>query len=133
MEPTNDRPRVAIVDDEVFFRRAMTRLLRACQIDVEAFASGPDFIERLERNPAFKPACVVLDMEMPGMSGLEVQSWLARARPGVPTIFVSATHDARNRERALAAGAAAYFEKPFEDGLFIATLYGVLKIYPRGA
>ena len=126
MEPTQDGRTVVIVDDQVFFRGAMARLLRACGIEVEAFASGRDFIERLEASPAFEPACVVLDMQMPVMSGLDVQRWLVRERPAVPTIVVSAAPRARNREAALAAGATAYFEKPFDEELFLAAVHCLL-------
>ena len=105
----------------------MKRLMRALEMDAETFTSGQKFLDLVEAMPSFHPDCVVLDVQMPGLNGLEVQERLAKSRNPLPVIFITAHDEAGVRERALAAGAVAFLRKPFDDELFIKTLRVALK------
>jgi FixJ family two-component response regulator len=116
------KPAIAIVDDDESVCRAMNRLIRSLGMDSDMFTSGDEFIKHLEIARAFHPDCVVLDVQMPGMNGLEVQELLVRSENPTPIIFITAHDDVSIRERALRAGAAAFLRKPFNDELFIKIL-----------
>jgi FixJ family two-component response regulator len=116
-----NKPAIAIVDDDESICRAMNRLLRSLGMDIATFTSGDEFIKHIETVQAF-PDCVVLDVQMPGMNGLEVQELLVRSDNPTPVIFITAHDDGSIRKRALQAGAAAFLRKPFNDELFIKTL-----------
>ena len=114
-----DNPLVAIVDDDALFRRAIERLVRSAGFRVEAFGSAEDFLERGDLDWT---ACTILDLKLPGMSGLDLQHRLAtRPRP-MPIVFVSAHDDAVARATALRAGAIAFLRKPFDDGALLGAL-----------
>ena len=103
---------VALVDDDESVRKAVGRLLRlACQ-EVDVYSSGSEFLAGLH---AAVPDCVVLDMYMPVMSGLDVQAALAERCPGLPIVFITAHDDPVAEQRALEAGAAAFLHKPFSE------------------
>lgn len=119
---SKSKPLIAIVDDDESVCRAMKRLVRSLGMDAAAFASGREFIDRVETTPSFQPDCLVLDVQMPGMNGLEVQERLASSGNPLPVIFITAHDEAGVRDRALAAGAVAFLRKPFNDELFIETL-----------
>jgi FixJ family two-component response regulator len=99
-------------------------------MEAEAFTSGRDFIELIDAMPSFQPDCLVLDVQMPGMNGLEVQKQLASRSSRLPIVFITAHDELGVRERALSAGALAFLRKPFNDEVFIKTLTAALK---RGA
>jgi FixJ family two-component response regulator len=122
----SNRPLIAIVDDDALVRQSIKRLVRSEGIDAETFASGCEFIDVLDEIPAFRPRCVILDMQMPGLNGLQVQEKLPLRRRGIPVIFITA--DPEIRKQALALGAVAFFQKPFDCDLFIETLRAVLEI-----
>jgi FixJ family two-component response regulator len=118
---SENKPAIAIVDDDESICRAMNRLLRSLGMDTATFTSGDEFIKHIETVRAF-PDCVVLDVQMSGMNGLEVQDLLVRSENPTPVIFITAHDDVSIRKRALQAGAAAFLRKPFNDELFIKTL-----------
>ncbi len=120
-------PTIAIVDDDESLCSSMSRLLRSLGMDTDTFTSGDEFIERLETVRAFHPDCVVLDVQMPGMNGLEVQELLVRSQNPLPVIFVTAHDEVRIRERALRAGAVAFLRKPFNEEVFVKTLNEALE------
>ena len=124
---SNAKPLIAIVDDDESVCRALKRLVRSLGMDGETFASGQEFLDLVEAMPSFHPDCVVLDVQMPGFNGLEVQERLATNGNPLPVIFITAHDDAVPRERALAAGAVAFVRKPFNDELFMKTLNAALK------
>jgi FixJ family two-component response regulator len=124
---SKSNPLIAIVDDDESVCRAMKRLVRSIGMEGDAFTSGREFIDRIETTPSFQPDCVVLDVQMPGMNGLEVQERLANIGNPLPVIFITAHDEAGVRDRALAAGAVAFLRKPFNDELFIKTLRVALK------
>ena len=114
------KPFVVVIDDDESVSRAIRRLLRAIGVAAESFSSGNAFLETLSSMPSYQPACVILDVQMPGLNGLEVQRRLAGT--GLPVIFITAHEEIDVREQALSAGAFAYLRKPFDDELFIKTV-----------
>jgi len=124
------KPTIAIVDDDASVCRAISRLLRSLGMNADTFTSGHDFIKHIQTMPSVRPDCVVLDVQMPGMNGLEVQELLVRSENPLPVIFITAHDEVSLRERALQAGAVAFLRKPFNDELFIKTLNQAIQ---RGA
>jgi FixJ family two-component response regulator len=114
---TASRLLVAVVDDEESVRKSLRRLFSAFDLDAETFASGQEFLASL---PERSPDCLVLDLQMPGLSGLEVQRLLVAAGVRVPTIIITADDAPETRERCLSAGTAAYLCKPFDDRALLA-------------
>ena len=109
---TDTDPIVFIVDDDDSVRKALTRLINSVGLNVETFASADDF---LKRQPHNGPACLVLDMRMPGLSGLDLQDELVAAGRTLPIIFISGHGSIPISVRAMKAGAVDFIEKPFED------------------
>ena len=103
------RPLIALVDDEESVRTALARMLRASQFDVDAFASGREFLDSL---PTRLPDCVILDYQMPGLTGRDVQRQLSVEQIRLPIIVVTAHDQPALREQCLADGAVAYLAKP---------------------
>jgi FixJ family two-component response regulator len=126
MAVSKSKPLIAIVDDDESVCRAIRRLVRSLGMEADTFASGREFIDRVEATPSFQPDCVVLDVQMPGINGLEVQERLASSGNSLPVIFITAHDEAGVRDRALTAGAVAFLRKPFNDELFIKTLHVAL-------
>ena len=102
------KPAIAIVDDDASVCRAISRLLRSLGMNADTFTSGHEFIKHIQTIPSFHPNCVVLDVQMPGMNGLEVQEFLVRSENPLPVIFITAHDEAGVCERALQAGAVAF-------------------------
>src|SRR6266404_3080984 len=100
-----DAPLVAIVDDDVAVRRSTQRLLRSSGLPVEAFESAEEF---LMSGQAEETACLILDLRMPGMNGLQLQQRLAEASDPVPIIFLTAHSSADEERQALQAGAVQF-------------------------
>jgi len=111
MEPT-DTPLVAIVDDDELFRRSIERLVRSAGFRVEVFGSAEEFLERGDMD---RTACAILDMKLPGMSGLDLQQRLLATPTPIPIVFVSAHDEAMMQANALRAGAVAFLRKPFDN------------------
>jgi len=118
MEPT-DGPLVAIVDDDELFRRSIERLVRSAGFTVEAFGSAEDFLERGDMD---RTACAILDMKLPGMSGLDLQQRLIATPTPIPVVFVSAHDEAMMQASALRAGAVAFLKKPFDNSTLLDVL-----------
>jgi FixJ family two-component response regulator len=121
------KPLIAIVDDDKSVCRALRRLVRSLGMNADTFTSGQEFIDLVEAMPSFHVDCVVLDVQMPGLNGLEVQQRLARSGKLLPVIFITGRDEVGVRERAMAAGAVAFLRKPFNGELFIKTLREALK------
>ncbi|MFM0449287.1 response regulator [Paraburkholderia nemoris] len=124
------KPFVVVVDDDESVSRAIKRLLRSIGIAAETFASGDAFLDVLASMPSYRPDCVILDVQMPGINGLEVQRRLSGN--GMPVIFITAHDEIGVREHALAAGAVAWLRKPFNDELFVKTVRAALDGVPPG-
>lgn len=103
--------RVAVVDDDPSVRNALRRILNVQNMHVEGFASGEQFLAALPDNP---PDCVVLDLHMPGLSGLEVQHRISDSEWHLPVVMVTGHHEPGLRRRCLSAGAAVYLRKPVD-------------------
>jgi FixJ family two-component response regulator len=101
-----------VVDDDRSVRRALSRLLRAEGYEVSTFATAGEF---LAHPLPPRPACLVLDVRLPDMSGLELQRRLAASDPRLPVVVISAHADRAAREEALTARALAFLAKPFDD------------------
>jgi FixJ family two-component response regulator len=121
------KPLVAIVDDDPSVCRALKRLVRSLGMNAETFASGQEFVDLIEAMPSFHPDCVVIDVQMPGLNGLDVQERITGRDKPLPVIFITAHDDPMVRQKALAGGAVAFVRKPFNDELFIKTLGEALK------
>jgi FixJ family two-component response regulator len=105
-------PLIAIVEDDEFFRESMRRLMRSLGYPVEAFRSAADFLSsrRLDET-----ACLITDIQMPGMTGIELHARLIEAGHKIPTILVTAYPDEARRARALKDGVVCHLVKPFDD------------------
>ncbi len=94
-------------------------------MEADTFATGEELLQLLAAMPTYRPDCVIIDVQMPGLNGLEVQAKLAHT--ALPVIFITAHDEAGVREQALAAGAIAFVRKPFNDEIFIKTVDAALK------
>jgi FixJ family two-component response regulator len=103
---------VAIVDDDDLMRTALQGLLKAAGLRAQAFASAEDFLKSGQQHDT---GCLITDIRMPGMSGLELQAQLNADHCRIPTIFITAHGDARMRMQAMRAGAVEFLAKPFDD------------------
>ena len=118
------RPLIAVVDDEESVRRALARMLSASQFDVDVFASGQEF---LDAAPTRHYECVILDYQMPGLTGRDVQRQLALAQLRVPIIVVTAHDQPALREQCLADGAIAYLAKPLQRERLVALIQDAVR------
>jgi FixJ family two-component response regulator len=125
-----ERPVIAIVDDEESVRRALARVLSVSSFTARAFGSGHEFLESLATQ---RPDCVVLDYQMPGLTGRDVQRRLALARISIPIIVVTAHVQPALREQCLADGAVAYLAKPLQRELLVALINDVLRQRAAGS
>jgi FixJ family two-component response regulator len=117
---TQERPVIAVVDDEESVRRALARLLSASDFEVKTFRSGSDFLDAL---PRWQPDCIVLDHQMPGITGLDLLGELARSGSKSLVIMITGQDDADIRTRCLATGRVfAYFSKPIDDMDFLSAI-----------
>jgi FixJ family two-component response regulator len=110
--PMTNIPLISIVDDDDAVRESVRGLLRSIRFGVEAFASGEEF---LASNRARETDCLILDVRMPGMSGLELQSRLVASHRAIPVVFITAHGDDELRSRALKGGAVDFLLKPFSE------------------
>jgi FixJ family two-component response regulator len=107
-----DTPTVFIIDDDLSMRRAVHDLVESVGLLAESFATGGEF---LRRGRTDSPSCLVLDVRLPQMSGLDFQSRLAETGTQIPIIFITAHGDVPMSVRALKAGAVEFLTKPFRD------------------
>jgi FixJ family two-component response regulator len=105
-------PTVFVVDDDPSVRRGLERLLRSAGYRAETFASAREFLQRGDPNAG---GCLVLDVRMPGQSGLELYDVLATAGHSIPVIFITGHGDIPMAVRAIKAGAVDFLPKPFDD------------------
>lgn len=117
-------PLIAIVDDDDALRNSLDNLLRSVGFRVQGFASAEAF---LQAQHAPETACLILDVRLPGMNGLELQRQLVAAHWGMPIIFVTAYANDDMRSRALAAGAVAFLSKPCREEDLLQAIEAALK------
>jgi FixJ family two-component response regulator len=116
---------IAIVDDDESVQRALQDLMEVDGLTARCFGSAEEFLESgLQR----KAACLIVDIRMPGMSGLELQAKLKADRVNIPIIFITAHGDARVRMQAMREGAAEFLVKPFDDQVLLNRVRAALDI-----
>jgi FixJ family two-component response regulator len=115
---------VFVVDDDVAMRRSLENLLRSVGLRVESHASAPEFL-RAKRSDV--PACLVLDVRLPGASGLDLQKHMAEAGMEMPIIFITGHGDIPMSVQAMKAGALGFLPKPFRDQDLLDAIYQALE------
>jgi len=115
---------VSIVDDDDLMRGALQGLLKAVGLPARAFASAEEFLESGRQHDT---ACLIADIRMSGMSGLELQARLNAERIRIPTIFITAHGDERMRLQALRAGAVEFLAKPFDNKALLESVRAALE------
>ena len=115
---------VAIIDDNELVRRALEGLMKAVGFPALAFAHAEEFLSSDRKRDA---ACLIVDIRLPGMSGLELQSKLNAEHYRIPTIFITAHGDEEVRMQALRAGAAEFLTKPFDDEALLQSVRAALE------
>jgi FixJ family two-component response regulator len=115
---------ISIVDDDPSVREAMLGFVRSLGFDAVAFPSAEDF---LQSDQIDEITCLITDVQMPGLSGVELQSHLISQGSAVPIIFVTASPERRIEAQVRRAGAAGFLNKPFDDETLIACLHQALR------
>lgn len=115
---------VAIIDDDESMRNALDGLLKAVGFPARAFTSAEEFLKSGQQH---KASCLIADIRMPGMSGLELQAHLTAERCRIPIIFITAHGDAKMRMQALRAGAVEFLSKPFDEEVLLQSVRAALE------
>ena len=115
---------IAVVDDDQSVREGLENLISSVGFEVELFASAEDF---LESDKSLQTDCAILDVRLPGISGLELQQKLATDRQSIPVIIITAQGDDKTQDEAVAGGAIAFLKKPFKEEVLLAALDSALK------
>ena len=128
VRPVQDRdgnPRIiAIVDDDESVRFALKGMMKSVSLPAQAFASAEDF---LNSGILDQTACLIADIRMPGMSGLDLQKKLNSEHYRIPIIFITAHGDAKMRLQALRSGAVEFLAKPFDDDVLLGNIRAALE------
>jgi FixJ family two-component response regulator len=128
VKPVQDRDGdtriIAIVDDDESVRFALKGMMKSVGLPAQAFASAEDF---LNSGLLQQTACLIADIRMPGMSGLELQKKLNAEHCRIPTIFITAHGDAKMRLQALRSGAVEFLAKPFDDEVLLENIRAALE------
>jgi FixJ family two-component response regulator len=117
---------VYVVDDEPAVRHSLEALLRAVGLGAQTFAGANEFLSA----PLTRPACLLLDVRMPGTDGLALQKRIAGGDHDLPVIVITGDGNEETRRRALDAGAVAFFRKPFDDEELLDAIYEALRSRP---
>jgi len=125
----SENPLIAVVDDDASMRSALQLLLRLEGFRTAAFASAEDF---LQAGQLQETACVIVDVRMPHMSGLELQRQLATTNCPIPLIFITAHGDEEARAQALRGGAVDFLYKPFSHEVLLRAIQTALRSAPEG-
>ncbi len=115
---------VAVVDDDEAFRTALGRLLKSAGLGVRSYASAEDFLNSGEQR---ETGCLIADIRMPGMSGLDLQAKLNSDHCPIPTIFMTAHGDEKMRLQAMRGGAVKFLAKPFDGSTLIESVRAALE------
>ena len=116
---------VAVIDDDESCRTALKEMLRSAGLSALAFASAEDFLKSGQQR---QTGCLISDIRMPGMSGLELQAKLNADHCRIPTIFITAHGDEKMRMQALRAGAVEFLAKPFDDEVLLERVRTALEV-----
>ncbi len=120
-----NQPTVFVVDDDEAMRESLTWLIESVGLNVETFSSADDFLKFYYPG---RPGCLLLDVRMPGMSGLELQGHLQKQQVKVPVIIITGHGDVPMAVRAMKAGAIDFIEKPFNDEQLLESIRNALSI-----
>jgi FixJ family two-component response regulator len=120
----SERSLIAVVDDDEAIREATESLIRSVGFKAAVYASAEEFLRSSHLQVT---ACLIVDVRMPGMSGLDLQRQLATTNYSIPIIFITAHGDADTRTRALRAGAVAFLDKPFSDEVLLGAVQAALQ------
>lgn len=115
---------ISVIDDDPSIRKVLKSLLRSCGWEVHTFASAEDYLSSLQLNDT---ACLISDVQMPGLGGIGLQRVLAARGHSTPVIFITAFPDPQTRRRLLHAGALCVLDKPFDDQTLIQHIDAALK------
>jgi FixJ family two-component response regulator len=115
---------ISLVDDDESIRTAITLLIQSFGFQAAAFESAESF---LKSGQLHETSCLIVDVQMPGMNGLQLQRYLAASGYRLHIIFITAYDNKESREQALQAGAVAFLSKPFNDGLLLETIHATLR------
>ena len=119
---------ISVIDDDESVRRTTTRLIESFGFRAAAFESAENFLGSGHLNDT---SCLIVDVQMPGMNGLQLQSQLAAAGCSIPVIFITAHDDKESRRRAMQAGAVAFLAKPFNDEELLQIIHSALHEFSR--
>jgi FixJ family two-component response regulator len=119
---------ISVVDDDEAVRRTTTLLLESFGFRAAAFESAETFLKSSDLHDT---SCLIVDVQMPGMNGLQLQNHLAAAGCGIPIIFITAYEGNDSRQRAMQAGATAFLGKPFSDELLLQAIRSALQLSHR--
>jgi FixJ family two-component response regulator len=122
-------PIIHVVDDDPSFRTAVTRLLRAAKYEVRGYASASEF---LASGPCAEPGCILLDLRMPGVGGLDLQQSLAQMEERLPVIFLTGHGDIPASVRAMKAGAVDFLTKPVRREALLGAVQNALAVDAKG-
>jgi FixJ family two-component response regulator len=115
---------VAIVDDDESVQRALQDLIESDGLSAQCFGSAEQFLDSEARNKAL---CLIADIRMPGLSGLELQAKLKAERCRIPVVFITAHGDAEMRIHAMRQGAVEFLSKPFDDAVLLEIIHAALE------
>jgi FixJ family two-component response regulator len=121
---TEQKPIVFVIDDDASMRRSLESLLRSVGLDVSVFTSAPEFMQAARVDA---PGCLVLDVRLPGMSGLAFQQELVKSGISLPVIFVTGHGDVPMSVRAMKAGAVEFLTKPFDDQVLLDAVHAAIE------
>ncbi len=119
---------IFVVDDDEALRKSLRRLLQSVGFTVEAFASAEAFLADYDPD---RPGCLILDVRMPGMNGLELQEELTRIGPGIPVIIISASGEVDSTVRAIKQGAVDFLKKPYKGKVLLERVRQALELDAR--
>jgi len=115
---------VFVIDDDASIRKALTRLIKSAGYDVTTFASAREFLDC--QRPDEKPGCLLLDVRMPGLSGLDLQAELQNVNASLPIVFMTGYGDIPMSVKAMKAGAVDFIEKPFDQEAILSAVQAAL-------
>jgi FixJ family two-component response regulator len=125
---TREKPMVYVVDDDPSVGKALERLMRSAGHEVRTFASALDFLDGMKLEA---PACLVLDVSMPGLTGLELQEYLAEKEILLPIVFITGYGTVPDSVKAMKAGAVDFLQKPFSDRELLDAISRAIERYHR--
>jgi FixJ family two-component response regulator len=126
-----ERAMIYVIDDDESVRKAFKRLLRSVDLEAETFSSAEEFLKNPKPN---KNACIIIDIRMPGLTGLDLQRRLKALGIRIPVIVISASDDIQVREEARELGAVAFFRKPIDDQALLDAIWWAISVaYRKGA